>query len=525
MEVLNLVGYENFEKIAFKKMEKMTVSKLMSLISLYIYMNMLNKENPLYNHLCNFTPFFSISENNNIYKDKNHCFGNQIFPSLSNAIKLVKLKQKNKIDEVKEKPINFNLQKNKYLQRYHNSIKRLIDLKKLKLVIKIQRFFRAYLQRITFIKTINSIIIDKFLKKIITIQKVYKSFYYKRKFRIDFIINFICEERRRKINLIKKAFISFYEKNEKKRQIIINEILNERKNKSKLIQSYYKMRKIKDKVSHIIKYEKENYILTYPYKANKVDFKILTEQNKIKFFQTFTFELCPIRNILILHINYSELKPGNYYCQFIVDGKLIVDKRFPYFETSDGQFFNLIEFTKGEIKINDNILEKNIIKNLNYNKVKINNKNIESNNNNGNYNKNNNYEYMFNQSNKKNYNNDLISNKKNSIKKNSDCNYNCYNITYNNNFNKKNDYSYDYYIQSNTYNTVNPNNENNKINSKFNNNNYYNVNYGYKSFIPFTNYTSDNSNNNSRKQSNEEDYITSLKKNLEGIVFEYSNVD
>ena len=490
MDIFKLIGYENIEKTANRKMSHMNYSNIISLISLYKEIKFIDSKNQLYKYLCNFTPYPKKKEKK---ENKNYLIENQNYSSLTDTMKFYKkINQRthNCIQKI-EKPLNFTSKKNKNLQRYNNIMKRLQFIEQEKLAIRIQKHIKSYLKRIALIKTINKIIIEKFIRNIIKIQNTFKNIYFKREFKINYFINLICEKRKNNIAKIQEILISYYNKVNKKKEMIIKGILDNRLKNIILIQSNYRAIKIRKKFKKLIQYRKYNYILTFPYYAKNVEIRILQNQNKIKFFQTYNFEKCPIQNIFKLYINYSELNPGNYYCQFLVDNKLFIDPRFPYFENKDGQTFNQIEFSKGKIiegekeydfqrnKINILETKKNNMENLR--------KNIEIN--------------------KNNYNDNNKINNSTYIKQN---------IPINNNKSNKSYETYNIDYNSYTFNTLKPDLGNQK-NSNYEN--YYNS--GNKNIVPFTNYTSDNSNNNSRKQSNEDDYYTSLKKNLEGIVFEY----
>ena len=488
MEIVNLIGYENIEKLAQIKMSQMNYSNIISLISLYKEMKVIDSKNPLYKYLCYYTPY--TPKINRKKEDKNELIGNQNYTSFTDTIKLLKRinERTHNCTQKKEKPIKFNSKKNKNLQRYNNIIKRLDFLEQENLAIKIQKHIRSYLKRISIIKTINKIIIGKFMINIIKIQNAFKKIYLKREFKINYFINLICEERKKNITKIQKVLILYYNKVNKKKRMIIQGILDNRVKNIIFLQSIYRAKKIREKVNKLIQYRKNNYILTFPYKAKNVEIKILQVQNKIKFFQTYNLEKCSIENNFKLYINYSDLNPGNYYCQFLIDNKLFIDPRFPYFEAKDGQTFNQIEFIKGKVIEGDK--EYNYQKNINIPEIKS--YNME-------------YIQKNNENNKNNYNNKI--NNSTSIKKN-------YPIDNNNTKKYYETYNIDY--NSYTFNTLKPD-LGNQRNSNYEN--YYNS--GHKNNNPFTNYTSDNSNNNSRKQSNEDDYYSSLKKNLEGIVFEY----
>ena len=66
--------------------------------------------------------------------------------------------------------------------------------------------------------------------------------------------------------------------------------------------------------------------------------------NKLKVSRLYDFEFCSVRKIFILKINQSDIKPGKYFCQFIVDNYISSDERYDLVEGKDGHYYNIIEF-------------------------------------------------------------------------------------------------------------------------------------------------------------------------------------
>ena len=79
MEVFKLIGHENIEKMAYRKMSRMNYSNIISLISLYKEMKIIDSKNPLYKYVCYYTPY--TPNFNKKKEDQNYLNENQsVFP-------------------------------------------------------------------------------------------------------------------------------------------------------------------------------------------------------------------------------------------------------------------------------------------------------------------------------------------------------------------------------------------------------------------------------------------------------------
>jgi hypothetical protein len=462
------ISESNLEKIALSKMSQMSFLNLMSLISSYRAINMITPSNPLYKYLCYYAPYrpkINEREQKILFKE------NQNYASMTKAIKsLSQMKKINKSINIKEKLIEFNIQLNKGLQRFQKVEINLRNSEYNKIVILIQKHIRSFLKRISVIRIIDSIIIQKCLIYIIKIQDSYRKFHFRRNFKVNHIINKILNYRKNKADQLKTILYSYEVKVHTKKEMIIREILNQRYQRIILIQNSWRNKLYRNKIMKIINLEKNYYTLTYPFYANKVQLKVCFDQRKNRIFQKYNFDICPIRKIFVLHINYQDLIPGKYYCQFFVDNYLSADRRFPTLEGKDGQLYNIIEFSQKGI-LNDNNNHSYKTGTSSYNLEQLENPNKFNFNVYGNYNN-------YSNSNSNNYNN----------------NYN--NINYG--FNGKN-YG----------------------NNGNNNYYYYNNNNGLMGSL--VNITSNY--NNYFSQLNEDDAFNSLKKNLTGKVTTFSNVN
>ena len=167
--------------------------------------------------------------------------------------------------------------------------------------------------------------------------------------------------------------------------------------------------------------------------------------------------------MFLLKINHSDLKPGKYFCQLIVDNYINSDDRYPLVEGKDGHYYNIIEFIqKG----------KNPYGSTNTIHTSINVTGTDSSNNNSLDSP------------------QLVSNKK---------------FPFYNNYNNNNVY----------------NHRNSFLNNNYNGNNFNNYN-GFNTFNNF-NYGNIYQKPNYGRLSKEEEFISSLKSNLQGKSSEFSN--
>ena len=455
-----LMDQNNLERLASEKMSQMSFINLMSLISSYKAINMITPSNPLYKYLCYYAPY---RPKINQKEQKVLLTENQNYASMTNAIKnLQKIKQINQSLKLKEKTIEFNFRLNKGLQRFQKVEIKLRNDEYNKTIIKIQKHIRGFLKRISIIRIIDYFVIEKLLSCILKIQKYYRRFAYRRDFKVNHLIKLILEDRNKKSDKIKEAFYSYKSKLESKKKLFINAVLKERNEKILFLQGFFKARFSHNNINQLLLSEKSKYILTYPHYAKKVQLKLFFD-HKLKVSKIFDFEYCSIRKMFLLKINHSDVKPGKYFVQFIVDNYINSDDRYPLVEGKDGHYYNIIEFLqKGQ----------NPYGSTNTIHTSINVTGTDSSNNNSLDSP------------------QLVSNKK---------------FPFYNNYNNNNIYN-----QRNSY-----------FNNNYDNNNFYN----YNGFNNFNNYNYGNmyQKPNYGRFTKEEEFISSLKSNLQGKSSEFSN--
>ena len=455
------IQFQNpFEKMANSRISKMDFLTFMELISTYKTLNMFDQNNPLYMYICYFVPYTpKINQ-----KQKKLLFQNNLnYASMTNAIRyLTQMRKMNKYLDIKEKTIRFNLRNCKNLQRFQKVEIKLRNDEYNKTIIKIQKHIRGFLKRISIIRIIDYFVIEKLLSCILKIQKYYRRFAYRRDFKVNHLIKLILEDRNKKSDKIKEAFYSYKSKLESKKKLFINAVLKERNEKILFLQGFFKARFSHNNINQLLLSEKSKYILTYPHYAKKVQLKLFFD-HKLKVSKIFDFEYCSIRKMFLLKINHSDVKPGKYFVQFIVDNYINSDDRYPLVEGKDGHYYNIIEFLqKGQ----------NPYGSTNTIHTSINVTGTDSSNNNSLDSP------------------QLVSNKK---------------FPFYNNYNNNNIYN-----QRNSY-----------FNNNYDNNNFYN----YNGFNNFNNYNYGNmyQKPNYGRFTKEEEFISSLKSNLQGKSSEFSN--
>ena len=232
---------------------------------------------------------------------------------------------------------------------------------KINIVTKIQSHFRAYIvKKNLLIKYLSrDYIKKKSIQKIVTIQKIIRSFLTKINIRKKIVIDLINKKRKNSVELIIKKLRDFISIIKIKKTILINYCLEQRKLKAIFIQesfrnylfykSFKKLRKVIDK----------NYFLDYPFNAKKVEILLYTDncsiiKNKSK---KFTFVYNKLLNYFILLIDPSKIFSGKYKCQFVVNDIIICDNRYPTIKRKN-QIFNIIYLIPKNKKIKYKIISK-----------------------------------------------------------------------------------------------------------------------------------------------------------------------
>ncbi len=334
---------KNFKDTVSIKMKKMDFLNFINIVTSYQTINMIHKENPLYKYLCHFIPYIP-KKNDEDKKDINKEDGNNLEPLEKKSLK------------TNENIIEFNMKNVRDLQRFKKFEIKTINDEYKKKVLFIQKHIRCFLKRIKFVRLIYSIMIRNCLRGLLKIQTIYKKFAYKRDFKINFFTNFILNYRKDKLEKLKDLLYTYEVKLRIKNQIFLNEILKQRSEKVLLIQRYWFRKKFREKVLKIIDYERDKYILLFPYYAKNVHIKILVDRKLISF-KEYNFHICPIRKMFALYINYDDIQSKKYYCQLFVDGNLFCDERFPFVQWKDSNYYNIIGFCQKGIEIPDEISE------------------------------------------------------------------------------------------------------------------------------------------------------------------------
>ena len=334
----------NYEKIAKFKMQNMSINFLLN--SIFKLKKSINNTNPIMKYIKNVKPYdYKINISNNKIKpnlkfNKNLSF----FSSLK--------KNKEKKLDLSAKELNY---KNAFYSRMvHCDKKKLIHSRKEKIIF-IQKFIRGFLQKKIIDEEVNKIIIKKFIDKILIIQKSIRKFLFKKNSLNNLIVNIIQKERKIKSDKIVDLFSLYHFSNFYKKNLIILNIIKQRHISITLIQNKYRTYIFKKKVKQILSKEKNVFVLNYPFNAEFVQIKIYYNMNKA--YKVFNFFKCPIRKYFMVYIDKNNFNPGEYLCHMIVNGNVILDKRYKYIVDKDNILYNLIYI--GDINSNENIIEEN----------------------------------------------------------------------------------------------------------------------------------------------------------------------
>jgi hypothetical protein len=329
----------NYEKIAKYKMRNMTIDFLIN--SIFKFKNSIMFSNPIMKYIKNVKPYDYSKIVNNIQNKKDILkeylfFKNNMGPN-------IRKRMKEKTIDLSGKDTN---NKNYYYSRMTNiDHKKIINTRKEKIIL-IQKNIRGFLSKKIIYEEVNKIIIKKFIDKILIIQKFVREFLSKKKSLNNIIVNIIHEERKSKSNKITDLFSLYHYRNFYKKNLLIRKVLKQRHDSILIIQKKYKSFKYIKKVKEIISREKNVIVLTYPFLAESVRIKIY--YNMSKEFKTFDFFKCPIRKYFVTYINKNEINSGEYLCHIIVNGNVILDKRYKYIVDKENIIYNLIYI--GDIK-------------------------------------------------------------------------------------------------------------------------------------------------------------------------------
>jgi hypothetical protein len=215
--------------------------------------------------------------------------------------------------------------------------------------IIIQKYLRGFIFRKLFI-SYHQEIIRKIINFLVKIQCKIRRYLGIKKAKLINIISHLLTIRRQNIFIIKRYFERFKSINDIKKNLIIYQILKERSDKIKKIKNVWKCHYISKKVKDLIIKEKNCYNLAYPYLCKKVRLIIYINTSYHPEEKYYDFEYCKFRNIYVLYIDPKDFKPGMYRAKLIVDNILTCDGRFPHAEFSDGNYYNILDFSLQKTK-------------------------------------------------------------------------------------------------------------------------------------------------------------------------------
>ena len=295
-------------------------------------------------------------------ENKNINLSNNNIPE--NNISLVK-----KPEKVEERILDFKLFHNKKLNpilklgcRYIHKENQLSLLDKKKSVIKIQSIFRSYLFKKHFIIKVEEEIEKKGIEEIILIQSLIRQYLVGIKIRKLFLRDEIVDKREECADKVINFFKSMYIKNEITIKAIKESIIKTREKSAEKIQHVYKGYKYYSQFKKLRNEMKNNYFITYPFYAKTVELKVFFPGSStainIGMFNSpskqFPFEYNEFLNMFVLSIPPETFLSGEYRCQFLIDGFISCDGRFPNVEFNDGNLYNIVRFDVEKKKIPDN---------------------------------------------------------------------------------------------------------------------------------------------------------------------------
>ena len=245
-----------------------------------------------------------------------------------------------------------------------------------KCALKIQKIYKGYITRKVFYQIISNKIMNRIIFLLILIQKNIRRYLIKKHLKQAILIKNILFQRKINFKIIEKYIYKYYKKNKIKKFCFYLKILSFRLNKIIFIQRYFKSSLTYSLAHNILNLQKTHYYLEY-YSINQniksVKLKLYKFYNNLYLtsnnsfyrnlndqYTTYDFIYCKLRKIFVLYLYNENIKPDKYRCQFIIDGKTKIDKRFSTINYNNNTF-NIIKFTEGK---NDLIsYNKNIFKN------------------------------------------------------------------------------------------------------------------------------------------------------------------
>ena len=364
---INSFPFNNKNKISIKAMINININTFLLLLSLkskdFLFQNnkLLIKKQTFYKK-----KFEREFMKNKIYYDS--------------VISKIKSNKKNldNYNNSKNQILNFkNLKSNNINLSKHLIISNQnLFLCKNKCALKIQKIYKGFITRKVFYQIISNKIMNRIIFLLILIQKNIRRYLIKKHLKQAILIKNILFQRKINFKLIEKKIYKYYKKNKIKKFCFYLKILSFRLNKIIFIQRYIKSSLTYSLAHNILNLQKTHYYLEY-YSINQniksVKMKLFKFNNNLYLTSNNSF----YRNLNDQYTTYDfiyneNIKPDKYRCQFIIDGKTKIDKRFSIINYNNNSY-NIIKFSEGKndlISYNKNIYKNKDNKLLNNNSNK-----------------------------------------------------------------------------------------------------------------------------------------------------------
>jgi hypothetical protein len=220
-----------------------------------------------------------------------------------------------------------------------------------RLATLIQKCVRRFLARKKF-KEMNKVKIEQKEKRTTSlIQRVTRGFLVLKNIKRDYLIKKILRDRQEAADKITASIKRFYVRNKVTVIDILHKILVQRHFALILLQNAFRRYILSKKVKEILYKEKNNYSLTYPFRANQVMLKIFINDGNDSKEKTYEFTYCQIKKMFVLYISPLDIPRGEHRALFIVDRIETCDGRYPHIRYIDGNYYNLINFKLPENRV------------------------------------------------------------------------------------------------------------------------------------------------------------------------------
>lgn len=243
------------------------------------------------------------------------------------------------IEPYKEERVNRHLREERFKMRNESAI-------------LLQTRIRVLLGRRKFFKSNKDYFQAKMNKNVIFIQKWARAYLEVIRIKRSLIHDKIIQQRERSGSILKSRIGTFYRKLNLLENLIYEKIISSRKASAIKLQTNWRLNASYRKIQKLLKQLKDNYYLTYPFKANYVRIKIFTEHNTKEIERFYNYEYNEFLECFVLFIPIRDLPTGKYRAQLIVDGLITCDGRFPHIEFNNGQYYNIISLSNNHNKYN-----------------------------------------------------------------------------------------------------------------------------------------------------------------------------